>query len=93
MITPFRDSQEQAQDIVEDEGKFINIYVKCSVEAAEERDPKRLYEQAREGKIEMFSGINHPFQEPLNLISLLTPRNSLLRGALSMSYINLKNRG
>ncbi|KAB1192754.1 adenylyl-sulfate kinase [Haloferax sp. MBLA0076] len=66
MITPFRDSQEQARDIVEDEGEFILIYVKCSVDAAEERDPKGLYEKAREGKIEKFTGINHPFQEPLN---------------------------
>lgn len=66
MITPFRDSQEQARNIVEDAGEFVLIWVKCSVEAAEERDPKDLYEQAREGKIEKFTGINHPFQEPLN---------------------------
>lgn len=66
MITPFRDSQEQARDIIEDEGEFVLIYVKCSVQAAEERDPKGLYENAREGNIEKFTGINHPFQEPLN---------------------------
>ena len=66
MITPFRDSQEQARDIIEEEGEFVQIYVKCSVEAAEERDPKRLYKQAREGDIEKFTGVNHPFQEPLN---------------------------
>ena len=66
MITPFRDSQQQARDIVEHEGEFVLIYVKCSIEAAEERDPKDLYEQAHQGKIEKFTGINHPFQEPLN---------------------------
>jgi len=66
MITPFRDSQEQARDIVEDEGEFVLIYVRCSVEAAQKRDPKGLYEEAREGNIEKFTGINHPFQEPRN---------------------------
>ena len=66
MITPFRDSQEQARDIIEDEDDFILVYVKCSVESAEERDPKGLYEQASNGNIEKFTGINHPFQEPLN---------------------------
>ncbi len=66
MITPFRDSQEQARDIIESEGEFVLVYVKCSVESAEERDPKGLYEQARNGNIEKFTGINHPFQEPLN---------------------------
>jgi adenylylsulfate kinase len=66
MITPFRDAQEQARDIIEDEKEFVLIHVKCSVEAAEERDPKELYKEAREGNIEKFTGINHPFQEPLN---------------------------
>jgi adenylyl-sulfate kinase len=64
MITPFRESQQEAREIIESEGKFVLIYVKCSVEAAAERDPKNLYEQAREGHIENFTGINHPFQEP-----------------------------
>jgi adenylylsulfate kinase len=64
MITPFRESQQEARDIIESEGKFVLIYVNCSVEAAVERDPKNLYEQAREGHIENFTGINHPFQEP-----------------------------
>lgn len=66
MITPFRDSQEQARDIIEDEGEFIQIYAKCSVGTAEERDPKGFYQRAREGNIEKFTGVNHPFQEPLN---------------------------
>lgn len=64
MITPFRDSQEQARDIIEEEGEFVLVYVKCSLEEAERRDPKGLYEQAREGNIERFTGVNHPFQEP-----------------------------
>jgi adenylylsulfate kinase len=64
MITPFRDSQEQARDIIEEEGEFVLVYVKCSVEEAERRDPKGLYRQAREGKIERFTGVDHPFQEP-----------------------------
>ena len=66
MITPFRDAQQQARDIVEDEGEFVLVYVKCSVDSAAERDPKGLYEQAQEGKIERFTGVNHPFQEPLH---------------------------
>jgi len=66
MITPFRDSQQQARDIIENEKEFILIYVKCSVESAEERDPKGLYQQARDGRIEKFTGVNHPFQEPIS---------------------------
>jgi len=66
MITPFRDSQQQAREIVDAEGEFVLVYVKCSLEEAEARDPKNLYEQARRGNIEKFTGVNHPFEEPLN---------------------------
>lgn len=66
MITPFRDSQQEAREIIEPAGTYILIYVKCSVEEAANRDPKNLYERAKEGKIENFTGINHPFQEPHN---------------------------
>jgi adenylylsulfate kinase len=66
MITPFRDAQQQAREIVEESGDFVLIYVKCPVEVAAERDPKGLYEKAKAGKIEKFTGINHPFQEPLS---------------------------
>lgn len=64
MITPFRESQRQAREIIETEGDFTLIYTKCSLEECAQRDPKGLYEQAQDGKIGKFTGINHPFQEP-----------------------------
>ena len=66
MITPFRDAQQKAREIVEEDGTFVLIYVKCSVEECEKRDPKDLYEKAKAGKIDKFTGINHPFEEPHN---------------------------
>ena len=66
MITPFRDAQQQAREIIESEGEFVLVYIKCSVEEAARRDPKNLYQQAQEGNIENFTGVNHPFQEPHN---------------------------
>jgi adenylylsulfate kinase len=64
MITPFRESQFRARELIETDGTFVLVYVKCSVEEAKRRDPKGMYKQAVEGKIENFTGINHPFQEP-----------------------------
>lgn len=93
MITPFRDSQGQARDIVEDEGDFVLIYVKCSVEAAEERDPKGLYEKAREGKIEKFTGINHPFQEPLNPDVIVDTEEQSIDDSAAHVLTQLEDRG
>jgi adenylyl-sulfate kinase len=66
MITPFRDSQQEAREIIEPAGDFVLIYVKCSTEEAANRDPKNLYAEAKNGNIENFTGVNHPFQAPHN---------------------------
>lgn len=66
MITPFREAQQNARDIISSSGTFVLIYVKCPVETCAERDPKGLYKQAKEGQIDNFTGINHPFQEPID---------------------------
>jgi adenylylsulfate kinase len=66
MITPFRDSQREARDIIEPDGEFVLVYVKCSVVEAKRRDQKGLYADAEAGNIDKFTGINHPFQKPHN---------------------------
>ncbi len=43
---------------------FIEIFVDCSLEAAEERDPKGLYKKARAGEIKNFTGIDDPYEAP-----------------------------
>ncbi len=45
---------------------FIEVFVDCSLEAAESRDPKGLYKKARAGEIKNFTGIDDPYEAPLN---------------------------
>lgn len=47
-----------------DPGDFIEIYVKCSLEECERRDPKGLYKKARSGLIPDFTGIGAPYEIP-----------------------------
>lgn len=44
---------------------FIELYVKCSVEECERRDPKGMYALARTGDIPYFTGISAPYERPL----------------------------
>jgi adenylylsulfate kinase len=62
-ISPFREDRELARSLVEN-GEFIEIYVKCPIDECEKRDPKGLYQKAREGKILEFTGISSPYEEP-----------------------------
>jgi adenylylsulfate kinase len=45
-------------------GEFIEVYVKVSLNTAEQRDPKGLYKKARAGQIKGFTGIDDPYEAP-----------------------------
>jgi len=64
-ISPFREDRDRVREIVE-EGEFVEVYVKCSLEECEKRDPKGLYKKARAGEIPEFTGISSPYEAPNN---------------------------
>lgn len=64
-ISPFREDREMSRSMV-DKDEFIEIYVQCSLDECERRDPKGLYKKAREGLIRDFTGISSPYEPPLN---------------------------
>ena len=62
-ISPYRADRQIVRELVE-EGEFIEAYVKASVEACSERDPKGLYEKAKRGEIPNFTGVSAPYEQP-----------------------------
>lgn len=60
-ITPYRDQRELIYEKVDD---VSFVHVKAPVDVCEDRDEKGLYEQARDGEIENFTGVDAPFEEP-----------------------------
>lgn len=62
-ISPYQDVREEVRKMV---GRFVEVYVKCSLSVCEGRDVKGLYKKARTGEIQHFTGIDDPYEEPLN---------------------------
>lgn len=66
-VSPYRSVRDEARRIVEGEGlKFVEVYVKCSLEECIRRDPKGLYMKALRGEIKDMTGIQDVYEEPLN---------------------------
>lgn len=63
-ISPYRKTRAEIRELMEREGDYIEVFVKCPLEVCEERDPKGLYERARAGEIANFTGIDDPYEEP-----------------------------
>jgi adenylylsulfate kinase len=62
-ISPYIHDRALIKEIV-GEHRFIEIFVKCSLEVCEGRDVKGLYEKARKGIIPDFTGISAPYEVP-----------------------------
>ncbi|GBE09407.1 MAG TPA: adenylyl-sulfate kinase [Gammaproteobacteria bacterium] len=62
-ISPFRHDRRRVRDLVE-EGDFIEVYCRCSLDTCEKRDIKGIYKLARSGEIKEFTGISSPYEEP-----------------------------
>ena len=62
-ISPYRATRDELRQTNEN---FIEVYINAPLEICEERDVKGLYAMARSGEIRAFTGIDDPYEEPLN---------------------------
>src|SRR3954463_885932 len=63
-ISPYREIRDEARELMGD--RFIEVFVKASVEVCAERDVKGLYEKAFKGEIKEFTGVSDPYEPPLS---------------------------
>ena len=62
-ISPSGEDREYIRKRFENDN-FLQIYVKCSIEECEKRDPKGQYKKARAGTIKNYTGISAPYEAP-----------------------------
>lgn len=65
LISPYRRDRDACRAILPD-GYFIEVFMDVPLEVCEARDTKGLYKLARAGKIKGFTGIDDPYEVPLN---------------------------
>ena len=66
-ISPYKGDRDEVRELHEKAGlNFIEVFVDCSLAEAEKRDPKGLYKKARAGEIKNFTGIDDPYEAPVD---------------------------
>ena len=64
-ISPYRNERMLARERVEAD-EFLEIFVDTPVEECSRRDPKGLYQKAYAGQIRNFTGVDAPYEAPLD---------------------------
>ncbi|MEE9238963.1 MAG: adenylyl-sulfate kinase [Thermodesulfobacteriota bacterium] len=91
-VSPYIKDRDAVRELVE-EGEFVEVFVDAPLEVCEERDVKGLYKKAREGIIKGFTGIDDPYEAPLNPeITIDTSELSLDEG-VKVIFDYLEKRG
>ncbi len=61
-ISPYREIRDEIRGKI---GRFVEVYVECSIDVLAERDVKGLYKQALAGQLKNFTGVSDPYEPPL----------------------------
>ncbi|HUH37691.1 MAG TPA: adenylyl-sulfate kinase [Spongiibacteraceae bacterium] len=93
-ISPYRADRDQVRELhKQGDMDFIEVFVDCPLEEAEKRDPKGLYKKARAGEIKNFTGIDDPYEAPLNPEIVLHSHKMSLEEEVQALLGMLKARG
>ena len=74
VISPYRADRATARAAHDEVGlPFVEVFVDTPIEVCEARDPKGLYAKARAGELKGFTGIDDPYEAPVDPELRLTP--------------------
>ncbi|MDX9873945.1 MAG: adenylyl-sulfate kinase [Spongiibacteraceae bacterium] len=93
-VSPYRADRDLVRKLHADAGMdFIEVFVDVPLEEAERRDPKGLYKKARAGEIKNFTGIDDPYEAPLNPELVLPSHQMSLEAEVAAVLEILEQRG
>ncbi len=69
-LSPSREVRNELRSLI---GRFVEVHVKCPVEICRQRDRSGKYEQAFQGSLTDFVGVDLPYEEPLHPEIVLEP--------------------
>ncbi len=91
MVTPYETSRQAARADVEI--AFEEVWLRCPIDVCRARDPKGLYRRADGGEIHRMTGVDDPFEEPLNPDLIVDTANVTPAKSASRILEHLANRG
>lgn len=66
-ISPYRLDRRKVRDLHQEANlPFLEVFIDTPLDVCEERDPKGLYKRARAGEIKQFTGIDDPYEAPVD---------------------------
>ena len=92
-IAPYEAIRKKNREIISKLGGYIEVHVSTPLKVCEERDVKGLYAKARLGIIKGFTGIDDPYEKPVNPELSIDTSNISQEEAVQQLLVYLENEG
>lgn len=93
LIAPYDRDRKAVRQRVEKDSSFFLIHMASPLELCEQRDPKGLYAKAREGLVKGFTGIDDPYEEPIDAELVVGKEGGSIEELLNQCMEELKRCG
>ena len=90
-ISPYRDVRDEVRKMIG--SGFVEVFVDCPLDALVARDVKGLYAKALRGEILNFTGVNDPYEAPLNPEVTVNTDRETLEESVAKIVAYLEKRG
>ncbi|MGM0595321.1 MAG: adenylyl-sulfate kinase [Pseudomonadota bacterium] len=91
-ISPLRREREMVRTLMP-HGDFLEIYCAAPLEVCEQRDPKGMYQKARQGEIKEFTGVSSPYEPPVKAELMVSTGEQPLEQSVEQVLTLLEQRG
>ena len=91
-VSPFEEDRDFVRKLLP-QGDFLEVYCNASLEVCESRDVKGLYRRARNGKIKSYTGIDSPYEAPINPDLVIDTGSTSLQESVARVINLIKSMG
>lgn len=91
-VSPYRSTRDQVRSMFAN-GNFIEVHVNTPIEVCERRDVKGLYAKARRGELQGFTGIDDPYEDPIQPEIVIDTTRFTPEQSATAIYEFLQDRG
>lgn len=92
-IAPWDDARKEARRTVEQYGSFFLVHVATSLEYCEKTDKRGVYQKAKAGEIQHFTGISDPYEVPKDADLVVDAETQTVRSIVHQIILTLESQG
>lgn len=89
-VSPYRERREKSRAAIH---SFLEVYARCPIQVCIQRDVKGMYKQALAGKLQGFTGVDDPYEEPEHPDLILDTDKETIEESTAKVISLLKNKG